>query len=814
MSETWARLHALFDATVDLDPEAQAVVLDAECEGQPALRRAVERLLAMDRDGGHFLDRPMAFADLDDAGAMPGVSPPGGGDVPETIGPYRVLQPLGEGGLGRVLLAVRDDGVFSRQVAIKLVRRELESPDLARRLEAERQILAGLDHPHIAELYDGGTTDGGQPYVVMEYVDGVPIDVYCDRRRLNVAERVALFLDICSAVEHAHRNLVIHRDIKPANILVDGRGTAKLLDFGIAKWLNPHVGRADQAPTAMWMQMMTPHYASPEQMRGEPLATTSDVYSLGVLLYRLVAGRLPKRFDDLSMVDVGRRIDEDDPPLSSQRLMAPEDDEEGLRVVAHQRSTEPRNLRRQLVGDLDAILAKALRVAPHRRYGSVEALAADLRRWRSGRPVRARRGSWRYRAGKLVQRHRPAVVASLVTLAVLASAGAVVLDRAAETARQRDVAAQALDRQRAVFDLLLGTLGAADPRASGGEARTVRDALEWSAPRLRRELQDQPAQLADVLHATGEIYANLGLWRRASRDLEHAARLRRRLGADASLDLASTLALLGSVEARLSDEPAARRASAEAMARFEVQPEADPLARVVALNRRVAVLCWFDDMERADELSRIAVVAAQALDPSSPSDLAEALTHRGTVTLRRGEHAEAADLYGRGVALLETLWGDSHPVLAGPLANRGSALRRAGDVDGAETIFHRVLALQVATLGERHPDLAPTLNNLAVVARDRGRPAEAEAFFARARAVLALQVGPDHPRLFYLDLQIVRARLAQGRVADVLRALDDLFGSWRGRLAVDHPYWERGRARREEAQAASRSESTASGRPT
>ncbi|MCG8454907.1 MAG: serine/threonine protein kinase, partial [Holophagales bacterium] len=688
MAETWLRLRQLFEGSVELDGADRVAYLDRACADEPPLRRAVERLLELDADegphGGSFLDRPVmgdlaagvagpASAYEGPAGAvLAGCAIQGGhggqGDgsfgvgevaIPERIGPYRVLKPIGRGGLGVVVLAIRDDGVFERRVAIKLVRRDFETADLVRRLETERQILAGLRHPNIAELYDGGTTPDGRPYVVMEYVEGLPIDRYCDQHRLRLDERIELFEKVCVAVAHAHRNLIVHRDLKPANILISAEGEPKLLDFGIAKLLNPELARLPLEPTLTCMRLLTPHYASPEQVRGEPVATASDVYSLGVLLYRLLTGRLPHSFEGSSPAEIERRLTEHDPPAPSTMVVAePEGADAGsggrgaadrgsCRELAHRRRADPPALARQLAGDLDAILLKTLRSRPQGRYSSVERLADDLRAFRQGRPVTARAGSRRYLLVKMLRRNCWAVALAASVLLVAPVAAGVVLSQAAEVARQRDRAELERQRQAATVDLLLDTLRVADPRVGLGEELTVREALERSSPRLRRRLADRPELLARALDTTGRVYANLGLWQRAERELEEASRLRGAFldpldhsesalpdgaspGDAARLaEAAATLSQLGFVRAQLGELDSGRRRTAGAVEMLDaLGPEGGASAgtaedagvggelgrrRVEALNNHVAVLCRAGEQEAADAPSRRALELARAL---------------------------------------------------------------------------------------------------------------------------------------------------------------------------------------------------------
>lgn len=385
-AERWGEVDRIFEAVLDRSPGERTVFLRAFCAGDPALYREVERLLAADAWESVFLDRPADEV----SGLMAGER-----EEQQRLGPYRLLRAIGCGGMGTVFLAMRDDEQYERLVAVKILRSGLEDTDLRRRFLAERQILARLEHPNIARLYDGGSTEDGRPYLVMELIQGLPIDEYCDRHRQTVEQRLALFLRICSAVQYTHQNLLVHRDIKPANILVTPQGEPKLLDFGIAKLLEP-AATADSL-TRTGIRVMTPSYASPEQMKGEAITTASDVYSLGVLLYELLAGRSPYRVEE--------GVEKPSRALSRSGKPLPEE-------IAAARGSRPVALRRRLAGDLDTIVLTALRTEPARRYESVARLSSDLERHLQDLPISARPNTLGYRMRKFVRRHRAALVAA------------------------------------------------------------------------------------------------------------------------------------------------------------------------------------------------------------------------------------------------------------------------------------------------------------------------------------------------------------------------------------------------------------------
>lgn len=451
--ERWKQIRAVFEEAEALPASLRRGFLDQACVGDDELRREVDSLFrAESQAGSGFLGGPAADLMHSPANGAAAVA----ARIGTRVGQYRIVDEIGHGGMGEVYRAARMDGQFDQEVAIKLVRGGMGSAFLTERFIAERQILATLNHPNIARLLDGGATDDGVPYLVMELIDGERIDAYCGSRRLSVSERLRLFLQVCAAVQYAHQRLVIHRDIKPGNILVTKDGTPKLLDFGIAKILD----RAGETETTM-ARPMTPEYASPEQMRGEPITTSSDVYSLGVVLYELVTGRSPYPIANRSPVQVSQAIAHAEPQRPSAAVMSPGPREEGAvtasgahSVLSDREFTRAR-LRKRLSGDIDSILLMALRKEAERRYGSVQQFAEDITRHLHGLPVVATRGSWSYAAGKFIARHRTAVIAATMVLVAL-FAGILTTARQARIAQaERAKAQKRFDDVRTFSDSLI-----------------------------------------------------------------------------------------------------------------------------------------------------------------------------------------------------------------------------------------------------------------------------------------------------------------------------------------------------------------------
>ena len=423
--ERLRRIRAVYEAALEMDPAAREEFLERECQADGDLRKEVERLLGAREHLPEWLAGPLLGPAGPVLDAMAKAAP---GMEGRQLRGYELIREIGRGGMGTVYLAERADGTYRKQVAIKIVHDEKKNSEILERFRREREILASLDHPNIAKLLDGGSTEEGLPYFVMELVDGRPIHRWCDERKLNVGQRLELFRNVCAAVQYAHQHLVVHRDLKPGNILVTADGTVKLLDFGIAKLLDT-ASTGELPATITMMRLMTPEYASPEQVKGEAITTLTDVYSLGVVLYELLTGHRPYHLLSAAMHEIARMISEEEPTRPSDMVSITEEGEEGERgkqpitpkTVSEVREGDPNRLRKRLQGDLDSILLTTLRKEPARRYSSVEAFSDDLRRHLDNLPVRAREDSLSYRANRFARRHPGGVTAGVVTGLLLAA---------------------------------------------------------------------------------------------------------------------------------------------------------------------------------------------------------------------------------------------------------------------------------------------------------------------------------------------------------------------------------------------------------
>jgi eukaryotic-like serine/threonine-protein kinase len=709
--DRWQKLEPLFHQAVLLAAPERDAFLDLNCAGDVQLRRELTALLASaDRTLGP-LQEPIRRA-VDE---LTGVS------AGQSIGPYRVIRLLGEGGMGRVYLAVRADEQYRQQVAIKMMHAGQLAPHrLLARFRAERQILADLNHPNIARLLDGGITPEGVPYIVMEYVEGVPIHIYCRTHHLSVRERLRIFSSVCSAVDYAHRHLVVHRDLKPANILVTTDGIPKLLDFGIAKLLTPDPISGEDAPTQSFERLLTPEYASPEQVLGQAVTTAADVYGLGSLLYQLLCGTPPFVLDTKNPLEAARLICEVTPqPPSVQAGVHPDDAPADAAVVK---------------GDLDRIVSMALRKEPHRRYASAARLAEDVEAWIGGYPVQARAATWNYVTRRYVRRHRWAVggAALFVVTLICFSAAMAYLKRRAD--HQEAIASQQAE-------YLAGMFQAATPDTARGRTITARELLDLGAQRIEHETNTDPEVRAALLYNIGVSYRSLGYYTEALGLARQASDIQAKVYGPRSPHTTSALWLLASsyrdVEKFQSAEPLFRRL-------LQIQQNASAVPSI-PLENAYADLgeCLYLEDKNAEAESMLR--SALAIDHQHPDATGSKVrSYLALIVERHDSFPEAAQLLRESVDIARCYEGADSPNYAISLHNLAGAQIDSGDLVQAESTLREVLEIRRKILGNEHPDTAYTLNNLAFVLLEKGDWASAMPFAAKSLEICRKSLGERH----------------------------------------------------------------------
>ncbi len=694
-TERFERIQQIFHQALELEVEQRPAFVAEACSDDEEMREEVLALLGAEANPATMLDTPLSsLVDIEED-SLEG----------QTLGAYRLLGLIGSGGMGNVYLAERSDGSFERQVALKVVKKGMDSEAVVRRFEMERQILARLDHPNIARLLDGGLTDDGRPYFVMEYVEGKPITDYCDEQRLSVNARLQLFQKICDAVQFAHQSLVVHRDLKPSNILVNADGEVRLLDFGIAKLLDDS---DDPELTAAGDALLTPAYAAPEQLQSDSVTTMTDVYSLGVVLYELLVGRRPfeprksvaEYREEVLSGELAR------PSTAVTQLLAGDDGkpvESTAQTVAGFRGVPLTRLQAQLRGDLDTICLMALQREPDRRYASAEQFGADLQRFMEGRPVLARVDSLGYRLAKYLRRHRAGVIGTTLAVLVLVTMSAYYT---VQLARERDLALDEQRKANEVVQFVLGLFDAADPALARGADVTARELLDAGAERVRVELADRPTVQASMMRVLGNVYHEIGMTDEGGDLLERALAAHLELYGDLHAETATTELSLG------------------------------------ILNQSVG------NFERAGELLQQSLDSRVALTGAESAESLEALSALAFFNETIGDYAAAEELHLRSLELARQIAdGQDDAYLAQAMARLAGLYRLLDRPDEAEPLLRDALAMQDRVYGGPHPESDETKRQLAELLTNQNLFEEAEALFLELIDSRTKMMGPDHYEL-------------------------------------------------------------------
>jgi eukaryotic-like serine/threonine-protein kinase len=724
----WQRVEAIFHDALERPALARAAFLDEACAGDVALLNGVNALLA-----GHDADEDF-LAPVVDVSTLGADAPAPGGET--RIGAYRLVRQIGAGGMGVVYLAVHEGPDFERPVALKVIRRGLDTDELLKRFRLERRILAALKHPNVARLTDAGQTPDGRPYFVMDFVEGSPIDEYCDEHHVDLRGRLTLFLMVCDAVQHAHGNLIVHRDLKPSNILVSKDGVPVLLDFGIGKLLEPGQS-AEDSRTRTGARAFTPEYAAPEQIRGDPVTTATDVYGLGMLLYVLLARRRP--FPDATGIAFEKAVLETEPPKPSTFGG------------------------RELAGDLDTIVLKTLRKEPERRYTSVAALGDDVRRFLDGLPVRARPDTFGYRSGKFVRRHAVAVAAAIITTGSLVTATAYSVLQARAVARERD---KAVD----VETFLLEMFGASG--RDHADTVSVRQLLDAQASVLPTAYPDNPEMRAQMTATIAEGYDRLGLFAQAEPLARDALSQRRAILAPTNPDLAVSTSLLGWIlfeRGQAKDGEALLRDAVQLWRR--VSPE-NPRGLARTLNDLGVAVEASGDYAEADSLYRRALIIRRRLFGEHDRAVATTLSNLSVVLYRKGDLKGAVAAAESALVVMRAVMGPDHnrsTIVQNNLAAFRSTL---GDAAGAEAEYRDLVARQTRVLGRQNPQTAGSINGLASVLRAEGKYAEAEPLLVETLATYQAAFGPKHARVANTLIQLGGVRSSMKRFAEARPLLE------------------------------------------
>lgn len=700
----WHQIDSLFEQVLEKRPEERQSFLKDTCGSDSELIDHLKKLLQLHEEAENILGDSVStfaaplvpglleeIADITDEEEEPGTR----------VGTYEILKKIGRGGMGSVYLAQKKDAPYDKEVALKLVRRGMDSDDILRRFHHEGQILSSLEHPNIARLYDGGIHSDGRPWFVMEYIQGVPIDEYCDKHELTVIQRLKLFRIVCEAVHYAHQGLIVHRDIKPANVLVTSDGNVKLLDFGIAKLLEPKRLDLTGHHTQQGFKLLTPEYASPEQIHGKMITTASDIYSLGVLLFFLLTGQKPYRVKSGSILELEKMICETTPVRPSESVT---DISNSIAKEKFQ-IKDAKSLKRILKGDLDRIILMALRKESERRYRSALAFAEDIDNFLYGKPVQARSPSLGYRMNKFIQRNHWAVLAaSIAIISVLAGLGFSLWQ--ADIARdERDIAQSEAAKAQATQDYLVSLFETADPAQTRGEEISAKEIVQRGIEQLEEDLVDQPEVHAEMLTVLGRVEMALGDFNLSAELLEESLQKKRELYGNDHIEVAATTAALGEV------------------------------------------LRWDGEFEQAEDLLREALDIHRRLIKEDNAEVAVNIDRLARTLEMRGNFEESEKLYREALGIRKRLFGENSDAVSANLNNLGWLLYQMGNLGEAELHLRRSLQIKNEIMESPHPAISSNLSNLAVVLRSKGEYQEAEKFALQALEQEIELYGEDHPRV-------------------------------------------------------------------
>jgi serine/threonine-protein kinase len=687
--------------------------------------------------------------------------------------------------MGVVYEAHRVGAQFQQRVALKVIKRGMDTDEVVRRFADERRTLARLDHPGIARLVDGGATEDGRPYLAMEFVEGLPIDRYCDLNKLDVRARLSLFLRVCAAVESAHASLVVHRDIKPVNILVTPDGSPRLVDFGIARVLDEALGRTPDV-TAPDSRLMTPDYSAPEVIRGEPVTTAADVYSLGVLLYELLSGARPYELSTRPRAEAERIVTSTDPIPPSQavtrRANRSARHSEGLSA----RNETPERLKRRLSGDLDNITLMAMRREPNRRYASVAHLAEDVRRHLAGLPVSARSPTLGYRTTKFVRRHLIGVAAAAVIALILAGSAAGIAAQAQVARNERDAAITARAQAERITAFIREMLESADPNKAGRDV-LVRDVLAEAASRAGDELGDHPLVEAAVRSTIGRTYVSLGDYNAAEEQLQLAVSLYESQLPPTHPDLAAPLGELGIVKywhEELAEGEALFRRVLDIQQRAGLAGAAE---EAQTLNNLAAVVHRQRRLDDAESLNRQALAIRERVLGPAHLDTAESLNNLSGVLRSKGDLESAAEYLARATEIREAELGPKHPLVVQCRSNLAALLVAQEQYSEAEAMYDGILADMESNLGAEHPNLAFPLRHVSLIYRQTGRAEQAEPVSRRVLSLVSAALHPGDWRVTQAHIELAFVLIQLDRYQDAETLLDQALTD------LDHPQADRAR---------------------
>lgn len=774
----WEKVQLLFSEALELKDSERSSYLKEKCEGDENLFNEVMSLLLSDDEIHPILNRKASeLINIEEKLNFVG----------EKIGNYKLTKEIASGGMGTVFLAERCDGIFEQEVALKIIKPGLSTIPIIRRFQHERQILANLQHPNIARLFDGGVTEDRRPYFTMEYVDGVPIDEYCDKNKLKINERLNLFIKVCEAVQYAHNNLVIHRDIKPSNILIKNDGTIKLLDFGISKVLSAE-GENSDLPTITQAEihLMTPEYSSPEQIKNSNISVATDVYSLGLVLYKLLSGKPAHDFKTRTFNEYEKVVCEQNIPKPSTVIIKRSENEEEILIseICENRNTQIKKLKKTLNGDLDNICMMALRKEPDRRYATAEVLAYDIERYQKDLPILARKESFIYTSKKFIIRHKAAVITAALLFFIV---NGLILFYTIRLKTERDKANLEAKKSEQVASFLQDLFLVSDPNESKGETITARELLDRGASRLMVGLEEEPEIKSQLLNTIGKVYTNLGLYNSAEElflkinEIENLETIDKETYVETLVNLGKTYGFNGKYKLAGDIFIKAKNIGEEYFS-----PNHVIIGELYnSLGSHFYQIADFDS-------SYIYYKKAEKnfiLNFGKESEqLATTLYNLGVLEFDSGNIEKSDSLYSASLNLYIKLNGEIDIQTATVQNELASVMRHSGRFSEAEKLYNKALATRIKIFGNSHPDVAHTLNHLSRLYYNQEFYEKAEPLARQSLEIRKKLYDEIHPEVSASKSSLAGTLMGLKKYEEADKLYEEAYNASMKKFGENHPY--------------------------
>ncbi|WP_138430470.1 serine/threonine-protein kinase [Fodinibius saliphilus] len=779
----WEKVNKIVDTALELDKKERTTYIEENCKNDNKLKQHVTQLLAAieESETEDFLATPATYID-EMAGELTATDATASSMVGQHIGNYHLDELIGHGGMGSVFKGRRADGAYEKEIAIKILRRGMDTPSNIARFKRERNILANLEHPNIARLLDGGLTEEGLPYLVMEYVDGTPLLEYCNQNNLTIEERLELFEQVCFAVQHAHQNAIIHRDLKPSNILVNNEGKVKVLDFGIAKLIRAESSEGVTFQTRTGARMLTVGYSSPEQLEGQAITTATDAYVLGILLFELLADVHPFEMDDKNLVEIEKQVREKRPKNPSDKYAQLSSTEK--KKIAQYRSTDTAKLTSLLTGDLDAIVMKALRKEPGHRYSSAEQLLEDLNRRKTNLPIIAREDTFRYNSSKFLKRHKTRLSVAAAFLSIIIS---LTVFYTWQIAQEKDKAQLEAQKAQEVSSFLTDMFRASNPNYNPKDTVTAATFLKRGQERID-QLNDQPEIQGQLLEIMGRAYSEIGQFDKAAPLLNKSLKLRETYQGTTSTAYIQSLDALGVLERLKGNFAEAESLTQRSLSVLKNNQPNNKKLLVNGLNELGLILDQRGKYEQADSVYKEVLYIQQQLYKSEHPKLAHIFNNRAGVLRKLGKYEKAEELYRKALNIWKAQYGDIHPSTAMGYHDLALILNQRGKLEQADSLYHKGLTIdkKLYDAPERH--IAQSYNNIGIFYGQQGRYQEAKPYLTKAVAMRRKLFDEYHPKLAESLNNLGRLNIELGNYEKAHSYLEEALKIDRKNFGGNHPY--------------------------